>query len=91
LSYNFNAPKIKGGATTGDRYIYDKYGRMKAIVLDDGNLIIVIDVHKGVVGNVLKAKGGLKAMATSLKKGVVGYTDSDDDAIALLLSEEDDD
>jgi hypothetical protein len=43
-----------------------------------------------VVGNVIKGKDGLRAMAISNKKGVVGYADRDDDAIGLLLSEDDD-
>ena len=38
----------------------------------------------------MKGKNRLKAMAVSIKKGVVGFADSDDDAIALLLSEDDD-
>jgi hypothetical protein len=63
---------------------------MKAVVDEDDYTATVVDVHKGVVGNVIKARDGLRATAVSFKKGVVGYADSDDDAIGLLLSEDDD-
>jgi hypothetical protein len=75
----------------GIRYIYDKYGNLKAVVDEDDYTATVIDVHKGVVGNVIKGKGGIRAMANSFKKGIVGYADNDDDAIALLLNDDDDD
>jgi hypothetical protein len=75
----------------GIRYIYDKYGNIKAVVDEDDHTATVIDVHKGVVGSVIKGKDGLRAMAYSFKKGIVGYADNDDDAIALLLNDDDDD
>jgi len=75
----------------GYRYIYDKYGSLKAVIAEDDHTATVIDVHKGVVGNVIKGKDGLRAMAYSFKKGIVGFADNDDDAIALLLNDDDDD
>jgi hypothetical protein len=74
----------------GIRYIYDKYGNLKAVIDEDDYTATVIDVHKGVVGNVIKGKDGIRATAISFKKGIVGYADNDDDAIGLLLSEDDD-
>ena len=74
----------------GYRYIYDKYGNVKALIVEDDYTATVIDVHKGVVGNVIKGKGGIRATAISRKKGIIGYADNDDDAIGLLLSEDDD-
>ncbi|MEO0239568.1 MAG: hypothetical protein ABIM45_06580 [candidate division WOR-3 bacterium] len=75
----------------GIRYIYDKHGNLKAVVDEDDYTATVVDVHKGVVGNVIKGKGGLRATAYSFKKGIVGYADRDDDAIGLLLNDDDDD
>jgi|GEM_PF-3628055 hypothetical protein len=75
----------------GIRYIYDKYGNLKAVIDEDDYTATVIDVHKGVVGNVIKGKGGIRATAYSFKKGIVGYADRDDDAIGLLLNDDDDD
>ena len=75
----------------GIRYIYDKYGNLKAVIDEDVYTATVIDVHKGVVGNVIKGKGGIRATAYSFKKGIVGYADRDDDAIGLLLNDDDDD
>ena len=74
----------------GIRYIYDKYGNLKAVIDEDDYTATVIDVHKGVVGNVIKGKDGIRATAISRKKGIIGYADNDDDAIGLLLSEDDD-
>jgi len=73
----------------GIRYIYDKYGNIKAVVNEDDYIATVIDVHKGVVGNVVKGKDGIRAMANSFKKGIVGYADNGDDAIAMLLDDDD--
>ncbi len=75
----------------GYRYIYDKHGNLKAVVDEDDYTATVIDVHKGVVGNVIKGKNGIRAMANSFKKGIVGYADNDDDAIGLLLNDDDND
>jgi transcription antitermination factor NusA-like protein len=75
----------------GYRYIYDKYGNLKAVVDEDDYTATVIDVHKGVVGTVIKGKGGIRATAISNKKGIVGFADRDDDAIGLLLNDDDDD
>jgi len=75
----------------GYRYIYDKYGNVKALIDEDDYTATVIDVHKGVVGSVIKGKNGTRAIAISNKKGVVGSADRDDDAIALLLNDDDDD
>jgi len=75
----------------GYRYIYDKYGNPKALIDEDDRTATVIDVHKGVIGTVIKGRDGLRAMAISNKKGVVGFADNDDDAIALLLNDDDDD
>jgi len=74
----------------GIRYIYDKYGNLKAVIDEDDYTATVIDVHKGVVGNVIKGKGGIRATAISRKKGIVGFADRDDDAIGLLLSDDED-
>jgi len=74
----------------GIRYIYDKYGNPKALIDEDDRTATVIDVHKGAIGTVIKGRDGLRAMAYSFKKGIVGYADNDDDAIALLLNDDDD-
>jgi transcription antitermination factor NusA-like protein len=75
----------------GIRFIYDKYGNIKAVVDEDDYTATVVDVHKGVVGNVIKGKNGIRATAISNKKGIIGYADNDDDAIGLLLNDDDDD
>ena len=74
----------------GYRYIYDKHGNVKAMIDEDDYTAVVIDVHKGVVGSVIKGKNGTRAIAISNKKGIVGSADRDDDAIGLLLNDDDD-
>ena len=52
----------------GYRYIYDKYGNLKAVIAEDDHTATVIDVHKGVVGNVIKEKMDSERWLTHLKK-----------------------